>query len=460
MKRVKNGVVKLSAIVLLQSGLAVIMMCALYAHFLVNPERKAAANTDKNVIQHIDNPEDGDGHEDEDGNGDGDAQIIKGIEQDILIPSLSFYYNKLNIIVEEFKVMTSDGYPLILWHLKDTRRSTTQSQSRKPMLFMHGLLQSSASFASSGDKSLAYYFNEQGYDIWLGNNRIGFDYDCDKNKHDENYWNWDMNEMYRIDLPTLITFVQEKTGYSKIHLVGHSQGTTQIFLSLINNTDNIKSKIDKFIALAPACYPGPLLTQESRIFKIIRKTIDNPWVFGKKSFIKIMMLTRYWFLGTEFFGFICYLFFSYVFEWDNKLWDKKMTARHFMFSPVYVSVKLMQWWLSDDINKVSFIQHSSSLLFPEDKTWFQGSDKAKGNGEGNGKGKDDECPEILMVVPRRDKLVDGIRLIDHFNKYENPSKFKYWIIDKYSHLDVLWATDVLETVGEPLAKELEKEASD
>lgn len=436
MKRVKNGVAKLTATVLLQSGLAVIMMCALYAHFLVNPKDKLA--TDRIMIQHIANPDEEE-EEEVEGDANGGVPLINGIEHDILIPSLSFYYNKLNIIVEEFKVMTSDGYPLALWHLKDT--TVAHTQSRKPMLFMHGLLQSSASFASSGDKSLAYFFNQKGYDIWLGNNRIGFDYDCDKNKNDQNYWNWDMNEMYRIDLPTLLTFVQEKTGYSKIHLVGHSQGTTQIFLSLINNTDNIRSKVDKVIALAPACYPGLLLTQESKIFKIIRKTIDNPWVFGKKSFIKIMMLTRYWFLGTEFFGFICYLFFSFVFEWDNKLWDKKMTARHFMFSPVYVSVKLMQWWLSDDTNKISFIQHSSSLLFPEDKTWFQDTDGA-------------EYPEMLMVIPRRDKLVDGIRLVDHFIKYENPSKFKYWIIDEYSHLDVLWATNVLERVGEPLAKEL------
>lgn len=427
MQRVKGYVEKFIAIVLLHAGLTIVMVCALYNHYGLKDRVK---ETSTKEVKHV---------EFEDGGQSDELPLINDMEHDILIPSLSFYFNKLNIIVEEFKIMTPDGFPLALWHLKDTNPHS-HSKHNKPMLFIHGLLQSSASFASSGDQSLAYYFNNQGYDIWLGNNRIGFNMDPIRNKNDKNYWNWDMNEMYKIDLPTLINFVQEKTHFQKVNLVGHSQGTTEIFLSLINNIDNINSKIDKFIALSPACYPGTLLTEESRLLRMISKTIDHPWVFGSKSFVKIMMLSRQWFLGTKFFGFICYLFFSFVFEWDNKLWDQKMTARHFMFSPVYVSVKLMQWWLSHDINKISFIQHSSTFLFPEDKKWFN----------------EQQSPEILMIIPRQDKLVDGIRLANHFNKYEDSKKFKYWIIDDYSHLDVLWATNVLEKVGEPLSNYLDQ----
>lgn len=432
--RVKSHVTKVIALVVLNSGMGVIMLCALYDHFITKKKYKKQTKLE----------------EEEEDDDDVKNTIVSTLTgecndslNDMLVPSLSFYYNKLNIIVEEFKVTTSDGYPLTIWHLKDTSITSKPQQKRQPMLFIHGLLQSSASFASGGENSLAYYFNNQGYDIWLGNNRIGFHYERDKNVNDKNYWNWDMNELVTIDLPTMINFVQKKTGYNngKIKIVGHSQGTTEIFLGLINNIDNIKTKIDTFIALSPACYPGELLINNgSKILKIMSRTIDNPLVFGHKSFIKIMMIARQLFLGTQFFGFICYLFFSYVFDWNDDLWDQNQTARHFMFSPVYVSVKLMQWWLSNDQNKLSFINHSSSHFFPEDKTWFD-NELTKG-------------PQILMVVPKRDKLVDGQRLIKHFQNHEDSNYFKYWIYDQYSHLDVLWATDIIETIAKPLQQEL------
>ena len=433
----RNQITKLISIVVLHAALTIIMVCALYNHYITNDNNNNNNNKQSNVNAHHHG-------DDKDSKNKHTIPLVNDKEHDILIPSLSFYYNKLNIIVEEFQVVTQDGYPLTLWHLKDM--NIPASTNKKPMLFIHGLLQSSASFASGGANSLAYYFNQNGFDVWLGNNRIGFQYESNKNQNDKTYWDWDMNEMYKIDLPTLIDFVQEKTGYERIHLVGHSQGTTEIFLALINNVEDIRSKVDTFIALSPACYPGQLILKDSKILKLMARNIDNPFVFGNKSFVKIMMLTRQWFLGTKFFGFICYLFFSYLFEWDDKLWERGKTARHFMFSPVYVSVKLMQWWLSLDGSKVSFIQDSATLLFPENKRWFDLPDNVIEDRN--------LYPKILMIVPRRDKLVDGFRLVDHFNKFEDPRIFKYWIIDEYSHLDVLWATTVLDKVGKPLLEAL------
>ena len=448
---IRNQITKLISIIILHAGLTVIMICALYNHYISNTNNKNSKSNNKkkynkesssNIISHYDDGDDDNMTTKNKHN----IPLINDKEHDILIPALSFYYNKLNIIVEEFQVMTPDGYPLALWHLKDM--NVPHSTSKKPMLFIHGLLQSSASFASGGENSLAYYFNQNGFDVWLGNNRIGFQYETEKNQRDKNYWNWDMNEMYKIDLPTLIDFVQEKTGHERIHLVGHSQGTAEIFLALINNVEDIRSKVDTFIALSPACYPGSLILNDSKILKVMARTIDNPFVFGNKSFVKVMMLTRQWFLGTKFFGFVCYLFFSYLFDWNDELWERGKTARHFMFSPVYVSVKLMQWWLSTDPNKISFIQHSSTLLFPENKRWFDFTNSENAI-----------FPKVFLVVPRKDRLVDGLRLIDHFNKFEDPRMFQYWILDEYSHLDVLWATTVQNRIGKPLLEALKSSGS-
>ncbi|KAL3235138.1 hypothetical protein RNJ44_02926 [Nakaseomyces bracarensis] len=368
-----------------------------------------------------------------------------------LVPQLKYYYNQYNIDIEEFKVTTKDGYIIDLWHLKNRDHkfgssgasSAQTSVDREPILMLHGLLQSSGSFASSGRKSLAFHLNENGYDVWLGNNRCGFNPAA--NTKIDDFWDWDMTEMVKYDLSALIDFVLQQSGSKKLHLVAHSQGTTQGFMALINHNHEypFSSKISKFVALAPAVYPGPLL--DEKIFvRLMAKYIDNPWVFGRKSFLKTMMIARNLMIGQKFFSFICYIFFNYLFEWNDSLWDKSLRDRHFLFSPVHISVKLMQWWLSPDPNKVSF-KNCSHQLFPDNKSWFNKEIDF-----------DENRTNIMMVFPRQDRLVDGERLINHFVYHENHSIFKIWYIDEYSHLDVLWAHDVIERVGKPMLKFLQE----
>lgn len=360
-----------------------------------------------------------------------------------LVPNLQYYYNQYNIDIEEFKVLTNDGFLIDLWHLKSrdykygAGSTGPRPYEREPVLMLHGLLQSSGSFASSGRKSLAFHLNDCGYDVWLGNNRCGFKPSAKTKLKD--FWNWDMTDMVKHDLPALIDFILHQTNRKKLHLVAHSQGTTQGFMALINHNHEypFSSKIAKFVALAPAVYPGPLL--DERLFvRLMVKYIDSPWVFGNKSFLKTMMVARDLLIGQSSFSFICYVFFNYLFDWNDSLWDKSLRDRHFLFSPVHISVKLMQWWLSPDPNKVSF-KNCSHVLFPDDKSWFNKDIDF-----------DENRTNILMIFPRQDRLVDGERLINHFVYHENHNSFKIWYIDEYSHLDVLWAHDVIERVGKPM----------
>lgn len=416
-----------------------------------------------------------------------------------LVPHLKYYYRQYDIDVEEYEVETEDGFIIDLWHLVPLNMTPQENKRLKneayPMLMVHGLLQSSGSFASGGRKSLAYYMFESGFDVWLGNNRCGFHpkWNMDKlrERHGPNAnlnfkkWDWDVDEMTMYDLKSHIEYIlNKKPHFKKLTLMSHSQGTTQAFMGLVNGTklynnkDNVTGfslldRLDNYIALAPAIYPGPLLN-EKMFVRFMGSGIDHPWVFGKRSFIPLMMQMRNLAAGTKPFSFFSYIMFNYLFDWNDILWDRCLRDRHFLFSPIHISVKLMQWWLSPDPTKISF-KHGADKIFPPEKTWFpinkteESEENSNKNGNSNEDDNDDiekistpplhlnktrenakHFPRILLFIPRQDRLVDGEKLINHFINHEDKSIYKIWYIDEYSHLDVLWAHDVIDRIGKPV----------
>jgi len=80
----------------------------------------------------------------------------------------------------------------------------------------------------------------QGYDVWVGNNR-GTVY-SDKNSHLPDYWNFNIDHFIKYDQPVLINKVLEKTGKQKLIYIGHSQGSTQFLLAQAEHPD-LKDKI-------------------------------------------------------------------------------------------------------------------------------------------------------------------------------------------------------------------------
>lgn len=380
-----------------------------------------------------------------------------------LVPDLAYYYRQYNIEIESFEVETDDGFIIDLWHLK---HEDQQGSYMHPILMLHGLLQSSGSFASSGRKSLAYYLHQSGFDIWLGNNRCGLNPRWNKKivgKNKRNRWDWGMDQMVQYDLKALVKYVLSRNKNEKLTLMAHSQGTTQGFMGLVNGEllyeDGFKlsDKVENFVALAPAVYPGPLL-EEKAFVKFMAKGIDNPWIFGNKSFLPLMLFMKKITNGVIIIPFMSYVVFNYLFDWNDSLWDKPLRDRHFLFSPVYISVKLMQWWLSPCPSKISF-KKGAGTLFPDSKTWFpveNGHPVAEPEGLhlNSPRQEPQDYPRFLLFIPRQDRLVDGERLIDHFISHESSSLYKIWYIDEYSHLDVLWAHDVIDRVGQPLANAL------
>ena len=89
----------------------------------------------------------------------------------------------------------------------------------------------------------------------MGNNR-GCQYSVkhttlDPVKDAKVFWNFDFEEMGLKDLPAEIDFILSKTGQATLGYVGHSEGTTQMFIGSSMKPDYFKSKVNVFVALAP-----------------------------------------------------------------------------------------------------------------------------------------------------------------------------------------------------------------
>lgn len=303
---------------------------------------------------------------------------------------VGYYARRVGLDVEEFEVQTEDGFIIDLWHVYDPREYSEldpedraargpdvftgkkrkggrvlrdASAPRKyPVLLMHGLLQSAGAYCVNDEQSLAFWLCKSGYDVWLGNNRCGF-----RPKHvlldysDPRMWCWNIRQMGVFDLPALTSRVLYETGFSKIGLIAHSQGTTQTFVALAKEQrPELGEKLSVFCALAPAAYAGPLIGK--MYFKFMRVITPGMFrmMFGMHAFIPLMM-TMHKLLHPRIYGWLGYKVFSFLFDWSDSRWDRGLKDRMFQFAPVYVSSESMRWWLGREC----FAKHVRGHIPPQ-----------------------------------------------------------------------------------------------
>ncbi|XP_030555997.1 lipase 1 [Drosophila novamexicana] len=146
----------------------------------------------------------------------------------------------------------------------------------KPVLLVHGLQDSSATWIMMGPHSgLGYFLYEEGYDVWMGNVRgnrysrghVKLNYNTDKS-----YWTFSWHEIGMYDLPAMIDKVLAKTGYQKLSYFGHSQGTTTFFV-MTSSRPEYNAKVHIMQALAPVAFmthvKGPLLGLGRNLLKVL-----------------------------------------------------------------------------------------------------------------------------------------------------------------------------------------------
>lgn len=429
-----------------------------------------------------------------------------------------YYARRVGLDCEIFDVQTEDGFIIELWHLynpREYRRATSKQRvsrsadifpndasahgasgsqyapgnKKYPVLMIHGLLQSAGAYCTNDDDSLAFFLAKSGYDVWLGNNRCGF-----KPRHalleysDPRMWAWNIRQMGVMDLPALISRVLSETGFSKLGLIAHSQGTTQTLVALAKEQrPEIGEKVGVFCALAPAAYAGPLIGK--MYFKFMR--IISPGMFramfGIHAFIPFMM-TMHSLLPPHFYGAMGYKVFSFLFDWSDEKWEMDLRDRMFQFAPVYVSAESMRWWLGREcFAKQKCILATREEKMMEDKEDEQedqqqhdrsspdsdsDSDSEPNNAASQSKPPSSKQPHATTLnqnstetsrfswyapgappfafwVCGSDDLVDGRRFLRRFERGREPhvDVVHAKIIEGYEHLDVIWAMDAIEKVG-------------
>ncbi|KAJ5475190.1 hypothetical protein N7539_008256 [Penicillium diatomitis] len=413
--------------------------------------------------------------------------------KDRLVCDVAYYARRVGLDVETFRVQTEDGYIITLWHVynpkeyaplseeqrrergpevftganaKSCANTNSNVKPRYPVLLMHGLLQSAGAYCTNDDDSLAFFLCKSGYDVWLGNNRCGMTPEhATLSPSDPRMWSWDIRHLGTLDLAALTSRVLYETGFEKLGLVCHSQGTTQTFVALAKeHRPELGKYISVFCALAPAVYAGPLVRRSYLRFMSKLSPETFRLFFGIHSFIPFMMAVHRVF-PPKIYGVLAYCVFSHLFGWSDCRWERDLRDRMFQFAPVYVSAELMRWWLGGE----GFAKHKC-ILAPEeqdaedtemprftDEPRSVRPEDAMNHGETDRTPKSPnkqswygaQTPPFALWIGGSDALVDGRKLLTRFDRGLEPqvNVVHSKIIEEYEHLDVLWAMDAVDQVG-------------
>ncbi|EEH33059.1 lysosomal acid lipase/cholesteryl ester hydrolase [Paracoccidioides lutzii Pb01] len=343
---------------------------------------------------------------------------------------------------EEHIVQTGDGYLLGLHRLPRKRGepffkvNAGEGTPYKPVVYLHhGLLMNSEVWVclTNEERCLPFRLVEQGYDVWLGNNR--------GNKYSKKcisqapastaFWNFSMDQFAFHDIPDSIEYILSVTSQKSLSYIGFSQGTAQAFATLsIHPTLN--QKINLFIALAPAMSPAGL--SNGVVDALMKASPDVLFLaFGRRS---ILSSTPMWqtILYPPIFVRIIDLSLLFLFNWTgiNINSEQKLAAYPHLYS--FTSTKSVVHWFQ-------IIRNKSFQMYDDDAgTFININNKNRYYKPAKFPTKNIKTP-IVLVYGCQDSLVDIDVMLD-----ELPSHTVATPIRHYEHLDFLWAKDVADQV--------------
>lgn len=166
-------------------------------------------------------------------------------------PDKSFLDLAVGYHAEGKYINTTDGYRIKLFRIQ---KDGPFRKREKTILLIHGLTDSSDCWILNTKGNIASVLVEKGYDVWLANSR-GNKYSCEHESLDPNskeFWQYSFQQMGAYDVPALLGHIYDEVKM-KMTLVAHSQGTTQIFAALSEDT-HLQNYVEKVIAIAPVAY--------------------------------------------------------------------------------------------------------------------------------------------------------------------------------------------------------------
>jgi hypothetical protein len=119
--------------------------------------------------------------------------------------------------IERHFYETEDGYINCVHRISGPRGTNAYMNAKNPqaikkpvILYQHGLMDSSAGICIDGLDSMAFFFADRGFDVWMNNSRGNRNSKqhvyLDANEDDE-FWEFSFTEMGRYDQPALIDLV-------------------------------------------------------------------------------------------------------------------------------------------------------------------------------------------------------------------------------------------------------------
>ena len=352
---------------------------------------------------------------------------------------------------EEHVVQTKDGYLLGVHRLgwrqgeEDQRVNAGEGSLQKKVVYMHhGLLMNSEVWVCLTEKErcLPFLLVDQGYDVWLGNNR-GNKYSKKSMHHkptSNEFWDFSMDEFAFFDIPDSINYILETTSQPSLSYIGFSQGTAQAFATLsIHPTLN--SKVDVFVALAPAMAPPGLA---SGVVSSLCKS--NPEVlfllFGRRS---ILSSATMWsaLLYPAIFSWFIDKSLIFLFNWRmrNIAPHQKLAAYPHLYS--FTAAKCVVHWFQ-------IIRNGTFQMYDDEvSTPLSLSSGSKYYKVAKFPTRNIKTP-IVLVYGGSDSLVDIKLMLKELPKHTIARG-----IQKYEHLDFLWASDVDKLVFPHVLQALE-----
>ncbi|KAF7287998.1 hypothetical protein GWI33_000058 [Rhynchophorus ferrugineus] len=213
------------------------------------------------------------------------------------------FCEKYNYSLEAVDLTTEDGYVITVHRIRWPRYKKSCPDQRPVVLMMHGITGSSADFIVQGvGKSLAFQLADQGFDVWIGNQRGNFYsrrhimLDAD---FDQSFWDFSYHEIGLYDLPAMIDHVIKTTNQTKLTYVGLSQGCTA-YLVMTSLKPQYNNKILVANLMAPAI---SLYNNRNILFKLWQYT--NFIVEPLFNFFEIHEILRRDHITSQLLAYLC-----------------------------------------------------------------------------------------------------------------------------------------------------------
>ncbi|XP_052835592.1 lipase 3 [Drosophila gunungcola] len=174
-------------------------------------------------------------------------------------PETTYFIEEHGYPAERHYVQTEDGYIISLFRIPYSHNLKNQDEKRPIAFIQHGLFGSSDGWPVLGpNDGLPFLLSDAGYDVWMGNargTRYSRNHTTLSTKH-PNFWRFSWHEIGYYDIAAAIDYTlstENGKGQEGIHYVGHSQGTTVMFV-LMSSRPEYNKKIKTAHMLAPVAF--------------------------------------------------------------------------------------------------------------------------------------------------------------------------------------------------------------